>query len=81
MKKIAITFTEEIVTTQIISVPNQFQFKKSDNPEIPDDDNDFRFEQLEKYFNKTYKPLKLQSNRQYEGLNIHLIEEIKQPDF
>lgn len=80
MKKIEITFREEVSTikTKIISVPNGFKFKElgENDYEFEDDEEGFRFNQVQKYFYKSYKRKKLKSNQYYDGFYIHTIQEI-----
>lgn len=78
MKKIEITFREEIVTTKIILVPNGFKFKELDenDREFEDDEEEFRFDQIQKYFYKSYKRKKLKSNQYYGDFYIHSVEEV-----
>jgi len=78
MKKIEIEFREEIVTTKIILVPNQFKFKELGefDFEYIGDEEGFRFEQIKKYFHKSYKGMKLKSNQYCGDFYVHSVEEI-----
>lgn len=77
MKKNKVEFSEEVVTTKIISIPNGFRFEKYDDPEISDDDEWVKFSQIKNYFYKSYKRKKLPSNQFYGDFHVHLVEEIK----
>jgi hypothetical protein len=81
MKKIKIEFREVVVTTKIILVPNRFKFEEL-LPGVNDwgydgDEEGFRFDQVKKYFDKSYKGIKLTSNQFSCEFYVHSVEEIK----
>lgn len=79
MKKIEIEFREVVVTTEIILVPNRFKFRElgENDWEYEDNEEEFRFDQVKKYFDKSYKGIKLTSNQFSCDFYVHSVEEIK----
>ncbi len=65
MKKIEIVYRQEVIVTEIIRVPNGFEFKEINKEEFTSyDEDEDRFYQIRDYFDKQCKsPLKLKSNQ------------------
>lgn len=78
MKKIEIEFREVVVTTKIILVPNRFKFRELGENDLGYEGNEeeFRFDQVKKYFDKSYKGIKLTSNQFSCEFYVHSVEEI-----
>ncbi len=78
MKKIEIEFREVVVTTEIILVPNRFKFRElgENDWEYEGNEEEFRFDQVKKYFDKRYKGIKLTSNQFSCEFYVHSVEEI-----
>ncbi len=78
MKKIEIEFREVVVTTKIILVPNRFKFRELGENywEYEGNEEEFRFDQVKKYFDKSYKGIKLTSNQFSCEFYVHSVEEI-----
>ena len=69
MKKIRISYRQEIVTEKIIRVPNSFEYDEFDEDIL-------RFNQIWEYFNKTRAPFKLKSNQYLGDFNLISVEEL-----
>lgn len=80
MKKIRVSYRQEIVTEKIIRVPNSFKFREENEECFEDDEFDeeyFKFVQIRKYFQKkAIAPIKLKSNQSLGEFYIHSVEEL-----
>ena len=79
MKKIRVSYRQEIVTEKIIRVPNSFKFREENDKcfEYDEFDEDIlRFNQIWEYFNKTRAPFKLKSNQYLGDFNLISVEEL-----
>jgi hypothetical protein len=79
MKKIRISYRQEIVTEKIIRVPNSFKFREENDKCIDNDafdEEDLKFDQIREYFHKPRAPFKLKSNQSLGDFIVHSVEEL-----
>lgn len=79
MKKIKISYRQEIVTEKIIRVPNSFEFREENDKCIDNDAFDeeyIKFDQIREYFHIASAPFKLKSNQYLGDFIVHSVEEL-----
>ena len=84
MKKIRISYRQEIVTVKIIRVPNSFKFREENDKCIDNDAFDeeyLKFDQIREYFHIPSAPVKLKSNQSLGNFIVHSVEEVKEAYF
>jgi len=79
MKKIKITYRQEIMTEKIIRVPNSFKFREENDECFEEDEFDeeyLKFNQIREYFHKPRAPFKLKSNQSLGDFYVLSVEEL-----
>ena len=79
MKKIRISYRQEIVTKKIIRVPNSFKFREENDKCFEYDAFDeeyLKFNQIREYFHIPRAPFKLKSNQSLGDFIVHSVEEL-----